>query len=396
MFAFFRRKPKLKPAKERLIYGVALLLGLSGSLVTYTASGYFSEAFATDNVGLIYAILHTVNLLGLFFLHHVVSLLGRAGTLFALLGIIIASVFGLSVAGISMASSVFLMLFLAVLSLLWVVMDILLEGFSVDSHSGRIRGTFLVNMNAGLLLGPILSASLIGSSGYAGLYFAVLLSFIFLLAVAVAAFHDVDYAQKVRRKNFSRVFFELSKRPDLTRIYAVSFVLDFFFAITVVYAPIHLLGLGLSWPDIGLIITVALVPFVLLQYPVGSLADRKIGEKELIIAALFIMAISLSFFPRVDTASVFAWIVLMVSARIGAALLEVLRDSYFYKRVDGNDTDVIDFFRTSRPAAYISSSILAAVFLLFFPVSQIFWLAFAVAVIGLYPAIRLKDSEAYG
>ena len=40
------------------------------------------------------------------------------------------------------------------------------------------------------------------------------------------------------------------------------------------------------------------------------------------------------------------WSVVMFFSRIGASLLEIMRDSYFYKRIDGDDIDLIDFFRT--------------------------------------------------
>ena len=78
--------------------------------------------------------------------------------------------------------------------------------------------------------------------------------------------------------------------------------------------------------------------------------------------------------------------------RVGAATLEIMRESYFYKRVDGDDVGIIDFFRTASPLAYITAAIITAVMLFWFPLKSLFLLLTAVLIIGLYPASKLIDN----
>jgi len=74
-------------------------------------------------------------------------------------------------------------------------------------------------------------------------------------------------------------------------------------------------------------------------------------------------------------------------------MLEVLRDSYFYKRIDGGDVDLIDFFRTAMPAGYIVSSVLTLPLLLIFSIKATFILVAVVVFSALLPAFFLADNK---
>ncbi|MCK4553712.1 MFS transporter, partial [Candidatus Parcubacteria bacterium] len=136
-----------------------------------------------------------------------------------------------------------------------------------------------------------------------------------------------------------------------------------------------------------------LIPFVLLEYPAGFLADRKLGEKEMLIVALFIIGLSTFWLYFIDSVNPYLWGVSLFVTRIGASLLEIMRDSYFYKRIDGHDVDIINFFRTSSPTGYILGAILSGILLLFFPLKSVFILVALLAFSGLYPAFKLVDNK---
>lgn len=392
MFTLFKRKQKLHQDRARLIYGTSFFLGLCGSLIMYTASTYFAQVWDAENVGLVYACIFASNLVFLLFLHSIIFFFGKTMMFYALLFAQIVCVFFVSLLNISFFGAIFLMISSLILSLLWTVLDSILEDFSFDEFSGRIRGIYLATMNAGLLLGPLLSAVLIDSYGYAGLYFVALFFFVVLFIVSLGAFHDINYRIKTK-VSLSKVISQIKESPNVIYIYWISFTLDFFYAILIVFTPIYFLQLGLSWSDIGLILSLALIPFVLLQYPIGYIADKHTGEKELILLSFIIIIVAVSLMPQVGTNSVFVWAIILIVGRIGAALLEVLRDSYFYKQIDGDNIGLIHFFRTSRPIAYITASLLSSFFLIFMPISEIFWLVVACVIIGIYPVFKLKDSK---
>jgi len=160
-----------------------------------------------------------------------------------------------------------------------------------------------------------------------------------------------------------------------------------------IFTPLYLLDLGYSWHQLGVAFTIMLIPFVLIQYPMGVLADKKTGEKEFLVFAIFVMGISTFIFYCANAPGIVIWTLILLATRIGAALIEILRDSYFYKRIDGRDVDIIDFFRTSKSVAYITAAILSSLTLFFFPMKAIFLLVSAVVLSALYPAFRLVDNK---
>lgn len=378
--------------KVKLISFISFLLGFSQAFLMYVLSAYFKQALGSENVSVFFFGAYAVVLLLLLNIHKLIKKLGEETTFFLLalaqVGIGVFLVFfPPSVVGILL-----LMAYIVVSYLVIVVLDIILEAFSDDRRSGRIRGLHLVIVNAGFLLGPFLSTHILKVYDFSGLFFISMLINMCIFVVGLIGLRSKNSkfdGELTARDLVKKVFVN----SNLMRIYAISVVLEFFYALMVVYTPLYLLDRGLGWDSIGIIFTIMLIPFVILQYPAGVLADKKIGEKEMIIAALIIMAISTIsvFFIRAN--SILVWGAVLFLTRIGAALIEVLRDSYFYKKIDGRNMDIISFFRTARSVAYISAAALSALLLLFFPLKSIFLLVAFVALIALYPAFKLQDSR---
>jgi MFS family permease len=232
------------------------------------------------------------------------------------------------------------------------------------------------------------------SYGFSAVFYAVLIVYMMMFVFSLMGLTNVPFKKKKRKITTKETIKKVWKNKNIRNIYWISGSLDFFYAITVIYVPLHLLSLGLNWEQIGLILTVMLIPFVLLQYPVGSLADTKWGEREMLgISALIMGGASLFMFFTVS-ASMATWMMILFTSRIGAALLEILRDSYFYKQIDGSDIGIINFFRTARSVAYILATGISAVVLLFFPLKSVFLIAALGAFSALIPVFFLNDSKA--
>ncbi len=118
--------------------------------------------------------------------------------------------------------------------------------------------------------------------------------------------------------------------------------------------------------EVGLVFTVMLIPFILLQYPVGVLADKKYGEKEMMILGLIIMIGATAWMWATQRTDVWMWMALLTVSRVGAAILETMEDSYFYKQITAHDMALINCFRTTRPFAYIVCMILTGAVFFFF------------------------------
>jgi len=183
------------------------------------------------------------------------------------------------------------------------------------------------------------------------------------------------------------------KRKNVLLIYGVSWTLEFFYSIMIVYMPILLLSQGFGWEKIGFIFTVMLIPFVLVQYPLGVMADKKWGEKELLFIALVIIGFSTVVAGYTRSTDIVFWAGLLFVTRLGAAALEVLRDSYFYKQIGPTDTDIVAFFRSARPISAIVAAGISLLFLSIFTVHSLFYLVGALALAACFAVLSLEDTK---
>lgn len=378
--------------KIKIINFVSFLIGFSQATVVYVFSTYFKVSSGTENVGVFYFISYLLVLIFLLNLHKAVRKLGKSNVFcLAILVKIIVMVF-LVLLPPAWYAIPFLALYMICISLIWTSLDVILESFSADKVSGRVRGLHLTIFNAGFLLGPLISAQLMNSFSFSGIFIFSLIADALVLIFSLIGLRNVNHEFK-QKLEIIDVIKKVSRRKDLLRIYWISFALEFFYALMVIYTPIYLLDIGMSWQQIGVIFTIMLLPFVILQYPAGFLADKKMGEKELIIFSIIFMLCSTLGIFFFNSRSILAWGVILFATRIGAALVEILRDSYFYKKIDGHDVDLINFFRTAMPFGYVLAAAFSSLVLFFLPLKYVFVLIAIVLFFSLFQAIKLKDNE---
>src|SRR5262249_53707709 len=133
---------------------------------------------------------------------------------------------------------------------------------------------------------------------------------------------------RIKTLKFLRKFFKDKHR---TLAYSVNFLLQLFYVWMVIYTPIYLSQhLGFSWQEIGTIFAVMLTPFLFLPYRMGTYADKG-NERNMLMLGFFIAGISCVVIFFVSAREVWLWALLLFSTRIGAATIEVLSDTYFFK-----------------------------------------------------------------
>lgn len=391
-------KEHLDERELKLIRYFSFLMGFAQAVLAYVMSSYFEESFHMENVGIFYSVGYALVLVILLNLHKIVEKFGKTEIFFATFIVRLIILGFLAVIDPSPWGGLLLIIYIVAGNVNWVVLDIILESFSSDKMSGRIRGIHLMILDMGFMLGPILSTQLLVKFDFQVVFLASLVidtAVIFIAAKSIKhvnhAFHGVMTVKGILGK--------LLHRPNIMRIYYISFVLEFFYAIMLIFMPIYLRDIGIPWTDIGIIFTIMLVPFVIFPYPAGYLADKKWGEKEMLIGAVFVMAgASLSAF-YISSKSVIIWGLVLLMTRIGASLIQTLRDSYFYKRIDGEDVDLINFYRTSMAVAYIIAPAMAFIllggekWLWSLDVRYVFLMLAVVVFSGLYSAFRLTDNK---
>ncbi len=390
---FGRSEAETRRRNARSAGTISFLFGFTDSFFTYVLSLYFAEVSGSDNVGGFYLVTFSLLLAILWFLHRIIRRVGGSVPMFLLsilAGVALAAT--LSSVPTGRLGAVVAMALLLSVNIAWVALDVILEQSSDDGATGRIRGAFLTVMNGGILLAPFFATRVVDRYGFGGIFFGLTLGLSVVLATAILLFRRCDGcgATGIRVRSAWR---KMLGEKDLFHIYGVSFGLEFFYVITMIYTPIHLYRIGFSYGEIGLLFTIMLLPFILFQYPLGVLADRRFGEREFLIGSVAIASLSLLAFGLFPEGDFLFWSVILFVSRIGAAGIEVMRDSYFYKHVDGNDDDLIAFFRTTRPMANIVGAVVALPILAFFPLPTVFLAAAAVLLFSLRSAFTLDDTR---
>jgi len=381
--------------KVKLITFISFLYGFELAMEAYILAFYYQSAIHSEKVTIFFFGSYVVFLFALLSLHKLVKKIGKSFSLtfFATMKIVILVCLSALWSTPSVPGAIALALFVVFSNLSWVMLDVMLESFSADSLSGRIRGLFLTIANTGFILGPFLSFKVLENNGYGGI-FLILLAIEFIIFVfIVASLQNINHAHS-RKGSIMELMKLVWSRRDVLKVYYIAFILDFFYSTMIIYSPMYLTNLGLTLNEISVIFTIMLVPFIVLQYPAGRLADKKYGEKKMLIFSFLIMTISVGAIYFISSKSVLIWSIVLFATRIGAALVEVLRDSYFYKRIDGQDVEIIDFFRTSKPIAYIVFSLFSFFLLsLKLGIGIVFLLLAAISATGIWISFKLEENS---
>ena len=385
----------LNKKKVWIITLSSFLFGFVSSILSYNVSFYFQEALKVNNhnVSIYYLFIDAIIFIVLFNLHKIVNRYGQSNVLFGFLMMKILLVAILINLPVMMFGSMILVLYLIFGNLARINLDVILEIFSTDRMSGRIRGMFLGIFSLGFIMGPKLSMIMKDAYGFRGIFMLIMFFDVLIFLIDFIWLRDIHHKDE-RDYTPMQIVKKFFKHKNLTRIYYIAFLIDFFYATMIIYTPLYLNSIGFSNADLGNMFTFMLLPFLFLQYPVGRIADKWLGEKELVIVSLIITGFSVAYIYFLDSTSLFVWSIALFMTRIGIAMLEVLRDSYFYKRIDGGDIAKIDFFRTSTSMAYIVFALMSVVLLQYYDIKSLFLILFIMMFTGLLPAFRLCDNLA--
>jgi predicted MFS family arabinose efflux permease len=181
---------------------------------------------------------------------------------------------------------------------------------------------------------------------------------------------------------------------DIRAVFIVHFVLQIFFMCMVVFTPLYLIKyVGLSWAQFGMVMFFGQLAYVIMEYPIGIIADKYIGEKEMMALGLMIMAISTAWISFVEVKSVLMWALVMFVTRIGASFVEVTTEVHFFKRTNSSDAQIISFFRVTRPLAYIAGAIIASLSLLYLPFNLLFVVIAFLMIPAMFVTLNIEDTR---
>jgi MFS family permease len=283
-------------------------------------------------------------------------------------------------------------------SLIIFTIDIFIQKNTDVEHTGSVRGLTMTATNTAWVMGPFLGGMLViagGDSieGYRGVYiagFALLLPLLYLVYKNFHNFKDPEYIHVSAIQTISRVL----KDRDISRIFVINIVLQTFYAWMAIYVPIYLHDvMYFNWGDISLIFTIMLIPFVILNIPLGKLADGKLGEKEIMAIGFFILGISTASLVFLNTTSLMLWTLLLFVTRIGAAAAETMIETYFFKKVDGKDPEVLSIFRITRSLSFFVAPLIVTLSLVYTTEKYLFVVFGVICLLTLYPILTIRDTN---
>lgn len=389
----------LRSPKRRLIpiYAAILLLVFHTFVVAYINSSFLEQYIDAASVGTIYTVGSALSVLIFLFISRVLHRVGNYKLTIGLLLTNFVAVLGMSQATILEVAIPLFIVHLITVPLIIFNLDVFMEEQigNDESGTGTSRGLLLTLASLVGALSPLVSGLLIGANDtdFTNAYIVsalTLLPVLVILSIYFRTFSDPEYGE-IDVFSAIRTFWI---NINIRSVFIAHFLLQMFFMMMVVYTPLYLTGtIGLTWAEFGIVMFFAQLAYVIFEYPIGIIADRYIGEKEMMGFGFLIIIIATSWMSFVTVASVLIWSIIMFTTRVGAALVEVTTESYFFKQTKSSDAQIISFFRITRPLAYVLGAVVASLSLLYIPFHFVF-LVFAILMIpAMFCTLYIEDTK---
>ncbi|MFA7216369.1 MAG: MFS transporter [Candidatus Paceibacterota bacterium] len=376
-----------------VIFICQIFLSFHYYLIIYINSSFLDQFFTETQISSLYII---GSVLSIFVLLNISKLLKKIGNYkTTLYGIALEMI---SILGLTLSSNPFLIaLYFTITQIVNLTilfnLDIFLESLSTkEEDTGSIRSIYLTVSNITLVIAPTIASFLIIQDTYWRVY-ATSFLFIIPLYIFIKRYFK-DYKDTTEKHiKIRETIKEYLREKKLYNIFIIYFLLQFFYAFMVVYTPIYLRNIGFAWSEIGIMFTIMLLPFVIFQIPVGNLADNKYGEKEFMTIGLIIIGLATMSMGFITTQSFIIWTSLLFMSRVGASILEITADSYFFKQVNQEKTNLIGFYRIARPLSFVVAPIVTTIASQFIPLQYTFLVMGAFMIIGVKYSLSIIDSR---
>ncbi len=392
----FTKSPEASPVTFTLVYLASIIFTFQMLVTAYSSSTYMERFVDKELVGVLYSIGAAIAIILSLTLPRLLRRIGNVAS-----SLLLVSCISLSLVILGLAPSVWqtvlaFIIYLALIPQVYLNIDIFLETLigKNEGSTGSARGLILTLMSLAAFASPLAMGHIIGvENRLENVYFvgaAVGLLFIALIISRFRQFLDPIY-ETVRVRDMLR---DAARDSDIRTVMAAQFLLQFFYTWAIVYIPLYLATtVGLDWTVISQILAVGLFAFVIFEYPIGWLADKKIGEKEMMALGFVVLAICSAAISFMAGFGVGGWMALMFVSRIGASLVEVTTESYFFKKVNGEEPNLIGLFRLMRPLANLLGALVGSLAIYYLAPNLIFIVLAAIMTTGVFITSFLTDSK---
>ncbi len=387
----------ISEAKRKLLvvgFVVTLLYSLHFAIPLYVNSIMLGTMFSKAGVSIIIMLAAISALLVTTHLGQTIKKYHNYKTTLMLLFVSIVSTAMIGLVNIPLLVALFYILHFSCVAALFIMVNLYIEEFTDVDEEGATRGMFLTLLNTGILVAPLVAGGIVNTSGFMGVYI------ISALCLIPVIFLMRRFYAHVREPKYLNVNYKLAIREALMNknIYGALvalLALESFYVLMSVYSGIYIVEtIGIPLPVyLGVIMPFALIPFVILPYGLGKLADIRTGEKEMMIAGLTMIGLSTIFISFVTSQNPLTWAVVLFIARFGSAMLEAMIFSYFFKRVDRSDIGLVALFGSIRTLAFIFVPLIGSLVFIFIDGLQTVFIFGGIAVLfAIIPVLKIRDT----
>ncbi len=325
-------------------YMMTFLFALHYAIPVYATSSYLHTYFNSSIVSAIYV---AGSILALIASISIAKSIKKFHTYGFTFGIVLAEIVIITIFGHTQniyLLPVFFIIHFVLQVLLNISLNIFIENFTIHAKVGSVRGLFLAIFNLAILISPFIGGVILKHSSFATLYTVsacMLIPYLFFLHkylkhMKEPAYHQINLLEAVTK---------VMGNKNLRAAFIGELVVQAFYATMIIYSPLYLVAIGIPLTTYMMIILpLALIPLVVLPYEIGYLADKKIGEKEMLIIGLLILTITTFLFVVISTKTIWIWVLLLLLSRVGASFVETMSFSYYFKKVGAEDPSLTALF----------------------------------------------------
>jgi DHA1 family tetracycline resistance protein-like MFS transporter len=383
----------MRITQERRLFAIGFFFSFCIALAAYLNASYLRLFLSVETVGYVYSATALLTILVLYFFDDLGGRFGVQKTL--VVSLIIAGLSALSLA--TQANHYIIMLSFMIMQISLVITkfstDILVQTHkNANEGEGTLRGAYLAITN----LSWIVAAFLGGFIATLNPQYIYGINSVLYIVLAIVSLFIISQTQKdifTQTSIFEKIRYTM-KEIGTRKIIVSEFILQTFYSVMLIFTPLYLHSeLGFSFAQIGVIFSIMLFPFALLQYPLGRIADKKIGEKELLIGSYIMIFVSVFIFAITKNHTVYSVAILLFFTRVGACTLEVMNDTYFFN-ITQEYKKTIPIFKGMAPLSLLVFGTLGGIILQFSSYKMLFiGLAVYVLLVGLTNIYDLKDTK---
>ena len=377
------------------LYTAMILLSLHWAVIVYLNSSFLDQFMSKSAISLLYTV-SSLATVGIFLvLSHILNRVGNYNLILVLALLELSALVGMAITDSVVPAVAFFMLHNAVMPFILFNLDIFMEEMIGDEEgtTGGRRGLYLGIMSLAGAIAPLASSFLIDgdTTRFEHAYIGSALLMIPFILVIMRFFRTFEDPAYDRVDIFSTIK-SYWHRSDIRNVFFAHFSLQLFFAWMVVYSPLYLVTVvGFSWSEVGLVLFAGLMAYVFLEYPIGIIGDKYIGEKEMMALGFVILAVSVSWFAFIGH-DVGTWMLAMFMTRVGASFVETTTESYFFKHVDPTETGLLSIYRLTNPLSVVIATTVGVFAFNLFPFEKMFFILAIIIFFGLKESLLLRDT----